>query len=278
VTGFSLCVIGNSHTAAVWQAWKSGAVAANAGFSMTVFASQANSVEMEHRDRSLVPINPTVSRMFGLTSGGKDRIEIDKYDAFLLVGLGYGIDLARTLGRCSVVEHLAHGSAETVVSHACLIGVIRAHNAKSPALKFATRIRADSAAPILIYPTPFRPETGLFKRDDPCISDRTLLDNIMPRSMAAVSELASEYGCEVIWQHPETVALPGLTKAEFAKGAVKLKGNPEQRNKHVNPDFAVLSLRAILQRLGQAAPGSARDHVTGHDIEPETREFVPPAT
>jgi len=277
VTGFSLCVIGTSHAGAVWQAWKSGAIAAREGFSMVVFASQATTIEMEHRDCSLIPVNPTVSTMFALTSGGKDRIEIDKYDAFLLVGLGWGIDLARTFTRCNVVEHLAHGPADTVVSHACLVEMIRAHNTKALALTVARQIRADSAAPILIYPTPFRPETMLSEESDPCLSDRALLDNIMPRSIAAVSELGVQHGCEVFWQHPETVALPGLTKARFAKGAVNLRESIERDSKHVNPDFAVLSLQAILQRLGQAAPGGMPDRINNHDAGPDAREFIQPA-
>ena len=272
MTGFSLCVIGNSHAGAVWQAWKSGAIAARQDFSMTVFASQASTVELEHRDRSLVPVNPAVTQMFGLTSGGKERIEIDKYDAFLLVSLGFGIDLARTFTRCNVVEHLAHGSSDTLVSHACLVEIIRDHSAKSAALTFAKQIRADSAAPILIYPTPFRPETMLSEENDPCLTDRALLDNIMPRIVAAMSKLASQSDCEVFWQDPETVALPGLTKARYAKGAVNLRSSIERDSKHVNPDFAVPSLRAVLQRLGQAAPESVPDYVNSNDTEPETRE------
>jgi hypothetical protein len=255
VTGFSLCVIGNSHAGAIWQAWKSGAIAARAGFSITVFASQASSVELVRRDGALVPVNPLVSKMFAYTSGGKTSIEISAYDAFLLAGLGFGIDLARTFSRCSVVEHLEHGPVETLVSHACLAEVVRAHNGKSAALKFATEIRADSAKPIMIYPTPFRPEPTVSDWNDPCLTDRALLERILPRSMEASSELAGEYGCEVFWQHPATVSLPGLTKAEFAKGAVNLRASLENKSKHVNPDFAVLSLEAILARLEQTAPG-----------------------
>jgi hypothetical protein len=257
VTTFSLCVIGNSHAGAVWQAWKSGAVAASAGFSITVFASQASSVELAHRDGALVPVNPLVSKMFAYTSGGKTAIEIGAYDAFLLVGLGFGIDLARTFSRCSVVEHLAHGPAETLVSHACLVEIIRAHNAKSAALKFAREIRTESSKPILIYPTPFRPEPTVSDWNEPCLTDGALLENIMPRSVDAVSELAREHGCEVFWQHPATVSQPGLTKARFAKGAVNLRASLENKSKHVNPDFAVLSLQAILRRLDQGAPGRA---------------------
>lgn len=277
MSGFSLCVIGNSHAGAVWQAWKSGAVAASAGFSMTIFASQSNSIDLDHRNRSFIPLNPTVKEMFAFTSGGEDRIEIDKYDAFLLVGLSWGIDLPRIFARCSVVEHLAHQPADTVVSHACLVEIIRAQNKRTAALKIARQIRADSAAPILIYPAPFPPETALTEQSDPCLSDLVLLDNIMPRGIAAVSELASEHGCEVFWQHPETVALPGLTKARFAKGAVNLRSSKENLDKHVNPDFAALSLRAILQRLGQAPPESASDHVSSHGTEPEGRAFAGPA-
>lgn len=278
MTGFSLCVIGNSHAGAVWQAWKSGAIAARQDFSMTVFAAQASTVDLEHRDRSLVPTSPDVSQMFGLTSGGKNRIEIDKYDAFLLVSLGWAIDLARIFTRCNVVEHLAHGPASTVVvSHACLVEMIKEHNAKSAALALAKQIRTDSAAPILIYPTPFRPETMLSEENDPCLTDRALLENIIPRSIAALSELASQHDCEVFWQHPETVALPGLTKAKFAKGAVNLKSSIERDDsKHVNPDFAALSLQTILQHLGQAAPGSVPDHSTGHATGSEARAFAQP--
>ena len=274
MNGFSLCVIGNSHAGAVWQAWKSGAVAVKTGFSMTVFASHAGSVDLDHRDRSLIPTDPTVSKMLAFTSGGRDRIEIDKYDAFLFAGLGWGIDLGRIFKHCSVVEHLSHGRADAVVSHACLVGVIKARAAKSVALKFARQIRSDSAAPILIYPTPFPPETMLSELSDPCLRDPALLNNIVPRGMAALPELAGQHGCEVFWQHPETVALPGLTKAKFVKGAVSLKGSLENERRHVNPDFAVFSLREILQRLGQATPESAPDHINSHRTAPETRAFA----
>jgi hypothetical protein len=267
-------VIGNSHAGAVWQAWKSGAIAARQDFSMTVFASHGSSVELRHRDGSLIPANPTASKMFALTSGGQDRIEIDKYDAFLLAGLGSGIDLGRIFKYSSVVEHLAHKPAETVVSHACLVEIIRARFAKSAALEIARDIRADSAAPILIYPTPFPPETMLSEQSDPCLSDPAILNNIVPRGMAAVSELAGQYDCEVFWQHPETVALPGQTKAEFAKGAFGLTSSLENESRHVNPDFAVFSLRAILQRLGQAASVSVPDHVESHDTGQEARALA----
>jgi hypothetical protein len=214
-------------------------------------------------------VNPLVGKMFAYTSGGKTSIALGEYDAFLLAGLGFGIDLARMFSRCNVVEHLAQGRTDAVVSHACLVEIIKAHNAKSAALKFAKEIRADSSKPILIYPTPFRPESSVPGWNDPCLTNQALLENIMPRSMAATSKLASEHGCEVFWQHPATVSLPGLTKARFAKGAVNLRASLENQSKHVNPDFAVLSLQAILWRLDQAAPGRVLDRT--HDANAELR-------
>ena len=92
--------------------------------------------------------------------------------------------------------------------------------------------------------------------------------------MAALEKLASQNDCEVIWQHPETVALPGMTKAKYAKGAVNLRASTERDSKHVNPDFAVLSLQAVLERLGQAAPEGAPDYANNHDTGQEARALA----
>jgi hypothetical protein len=51
--------------------------------------------------------------------------------------------------------------------------------------------------------------------------------------------------------------MPGLTKAIFGKGAVALKRSIENDTKHVNPEFAALSLQRIIERLGQADPAGA---------------------
>src|SRR5215471_8339706 len=189
MTAFSLCVIGNSHAGAIWQAWKSGAVAARPGFTMTVFASQASSVELDYRDGALVPLNQVVREMFAYTSGGKTSVEIGDYDAFLLVSLGFGVDMARVFSRCSVVEHLDKGPVETLVSHACILEMLRDQNATSTALELAKAIRTDSAKPILIYPTPFRPESTIQEWNDPCLTDPALLESIVPRSMETATLL-----------------------------------------------------------------------------------------
>jgi hypothetical protein len=253
---FSLCVIGDSHTAAVWRALKSGVIDVSPGFSVTVFAAQANAVDLMPRDGALFPDNPAVSKMMAYTSGGKDRIEIKAYDAFLVVGLGFGIDIGRAFGRYSIAEHLPDDSRAMVLSHTCLIEGFRAHAEKTGALQFVDDIRAETDVPILVYPVPFRPADPRAESDDPCLSNRPLLEDLVGRSMAALSELGRDHGCEVFWQHKWTVGQPGFTKPEFAVGAVNLRDSQEKIGKHVNPDFAVLCLRPILRRLDGLAPGS----------------------
>lgn len=86
-----LCVIGNSHIAALKLGWDRLIAEAVPGWDTVepVFFG-APSDGMRHvglQGTALVPTRPKIAGHFRALSGGYDRIELSRFDAFLLVGL-----------------------------------------------------------------------------------------------------------------------------------------------------------------------------------------------
>src|ERR1700748_2002214 len=87
---YSICVIGNSHTAAFKQAWDNRAPAVADGVSLTFFAARSQYLDtLVYEPGAFVSRDPELSERLRLTSGGKDRIDLADYDAFVLIGMGY---------------------------------------------------------------------------------------------------------------------------------------------------------------------------------------------
>jgi hypothetical protein len=73
--GYSICVIGNSHTAAIKQAWTSRAPPVLPGVSMTFFAASANLLpELDLRDGKWIPNTPDLKAKLAYSSGGAEHI------------------------------------------------------------------------------------------------------------------------------------------------------------------------------------------------------------
>lgn len=84
-----LCLIGNSHLAAIKLAWDDVAQQPHyRHMEMDFFSSPQNSIgELAYSDNRLMPTTPAMKKMLMLTSGGKESIDLAGYDCFLLYGL-----------------------------------------------------------------------------------------------------------------------------------------------------------------------------------------------
>lgn len=263
MNGYSLCIIGNSHTAAIKQAWTNRAPAVAPDFSLTFFAARAPQFKaLDCRQSALVPSDGEFEDRLRMTSGGKDRIEIDRYDAFVLIGLGFRINMITLCGECGVVEHLQWGPVERLLSHACFASVIETALMDSVAIGLLDKIRAVSNRPVLICPSPFRSEKELREsphRVRPRLSDAEFYRPIVAQTKAIAERIAAERGGEMVWQDDATIATPGFTKAEFAAGALRLQTpagrTPGDDGQHMNEDFGALMLSAILARLNALSGG-----------------------
>ncbi|WP_198036700.1 hypothetical protein [Halomonas sp. GT] len=82
-----ICVIGNSHVGALKRAWKS-MPDRHSSATITFFASRGKSLEGLVADGGkLIPETEALKKSLEFTSGGKQLIDPDEYDIFLVYGL-----------------------------------------------------------------------------------------------------------------------------------------------------------------------------------------------
>ncbi len=259
---YAICVLGNSHTAALKRAWEKYAPAVAEGVSLTFFAAANAQLEsLAFRDGMLVPLNSEIEAKLRLTSGGKNRIEIARYDAFILVSLGFGINVTKLCGDLGIAEHLKWGTAEHLLSRACFTAVIEAFLERCMAVQMTDRIRAISDGPVLVCPTPFLPESAarvLEMSEDPRFGNPGFLASTVALCREAAATLMARHRAEVVWQDDSTLARPGLTKPEFSINAARLNTeneSPGEDERHMNENYGHLVLMRAFERLDALSGG-----------------------
>lgn len=86
-----LCVISNSYIASLKLGWDHSHTT-HPDVEVDFFGSPAQTMKsLEIEGRTLVSRDPKVAEMFRYTSGGREIIEVDKYDRFLIYGAGLSI-------------------------------------------------------------------------------------------------------------------------------------------------------------------------------------------
>ncbi len=86
-----VCVIGNSQISTIKLGWDASK-ARYPAVELSFFGSIAQSLNSARADgRSIVPTSKDLERAFRLTSGGSDRLCVDDYDIFLIVGSGLAV-------------------------------------------------------------------------------------------------------------------------------------------------------------------------------------------
>jgi len=85
-----ICVIGNSHSAALKLAFENQLVAEfGRRFSITFFAARSMTLKgLQLNGASLIPTSDELSAAIAQTSGGLNVIDLEEYDAFIIYGLG----------------------------------------------------------------------------------------------------------------------------------------------------------------------------------------------
>lgn len=260
---FSICILGSSHTGCIVTAWRKRAFPVTDNVSVTFFASRALSLsDLELQGRALVPRSENIRRGIVYTSGGKEQIDIDAYDAFVTVALGFSIKLSELCQEYGTAQHLKWGPVPSLVSQACFHETIKRSLADSLYLKLTDKIRGVSSAPILNVVKPYPPQTALDEaplKSSARMHDPVFLGELLAQSKSAAQELSAEHNSEVLWPPPDTMGLPGFTKPEFAQGALALvkkpRGNADEDGKHMNEEYGYHILNAIFARLDEMAGG-----------------------
>jgi hypothetical protein len=211
------------------------------------------------KDRALVAPGSLLEGKLAQTSGGKSSIDADAYDAFVMVGNGFGVDVPKLLEGMGIAEHLQWGPVDNLVSHACFGASARATLESCTAIILADMLRTIFDGPMLMLAAPFRPQKVLDTpelRDDRRLSDRKALDIVVAQTIAAASVIWFARNIELFWQDASTGGLPGFTREEFWKVPserdVKL-GREDMR--HMNEEYGLMALRSLFHRLDELSNG-----------------------
>jgi hypothetical protein len=260
VTPYAVCVIGNSHSAAFAKAWTERVEPGLPGVSMTFFAASSQRLRhLVHEDGALTTHEPELAEALAAASGGKTRIEIAAYDAFLLVGLGMRITVPSLCGPFGTIGHRSWGPVETLVSEACFGAMVEAALQESQAFGLIDQIRAAGPRPALLCATPFRSDEEAsysFRNRNRRFADDTFRGKVIAQCQQIGSALAARHGGEFVWQDESTISMPGFTKAEFARGAHRLAESEMDDGLHMNMDFGQIMLTRALGRLDEISGGA----------------------
>ncbi len=255
MSAYRVCVLGNSHSAALHMAWTNRLAGTMPGVALSFFAAKSQLLRnLSLEDGKLLPRDADLADALVLSSGGLSHVEIGRYDAFLLAGLGVRITLTALCQEHGTVAHRKWGEVETLVSEACFAAMLEAGLADNPAFWLLDRIReTGSTAPVLICPTPFYSDVELdrrFMRRHARLGDPAFRAMVIEQGRALATALAARRGGEMLWQDESTIASPGYTKREFARAALRLGKEASEDGKHMNEDFGAIVLANALTRLG----------------------------
>ena len=259
VTPYSVCVIGNSHTAAFAQAWKSHLEPELPGVSLTFFAANLQKlVHLVYEDGAFTTHDKELAEGLAMTSGGLTRAEIAAYDAFLLVGLGLRITVTSLCGQYGTVQHRAWGPVGTLVSNAVFAAMVEGALKEPQPFWILEKIRAAGTQPVLLCATPFRSDKEVswsFTRKNRRFADDTFRSKVIAQCQEIGSALAVRHGAEFVWQDESTISVPGFTKAEYAQGALRLGKARLEDGLHMNEEFGRVMLMRALTRLDEVSGG-----------------------
>ena len=256
-TPLSVCVLGNSHVGCMVTAWRRRAFAARDDIALTFFAARGLALgKLKLKKRSLIPTDEELARNIAYTSGGKERIRIPDYDVFVIVALGFAIEMGETNRGFGTVEHQQRGLASIPLSGACYRETIKAEFNDKPYMRLTRDIRSVSDAPIIHVPKPFPSESVL---SDAPFSSRPEMHNDAYLSTelgifkTATEELSTAQRAAVVWPPAATMGIPGFTKAEYARDSLNLHDTPRDSTnddgKHMNEEYGFRMLNTVFEKL-----------------------------
>lgn len=277
-----VAVIGNSHLAALKLGSDHPGVVPDWA-DLTFFGAAAGGLwNLRGRDGVLIPETGPLTVALKRTSGGKSVIDLNDYDAYLLVGMMFGLgELVPGLR-----DHRPpglHTSDYTLVSRSFLAAAAADRLGRSLAVITARKIRRFTDAPIVIVPEPL---------PDPAVADPSPDAAYYQAGIWSSPELVQlmtalyDEGCRgieaehgvVILSQPEETRQGGVfTKPELAAGGLAEARTIFQRdeNEDAHDDFhmnAAYGAVVLAEALGQVEV-LTRDHVKTMKLK-EKREPV----
>lgn len=262
-----LCIIGNSHVACLKLA--QGQEGAGEGLPPTdYFAASANRTAAIRVTGAghLAVGRGRAGRQMAATSGGRERIDVQDYDAFAFVGIGFEFrDFLRAFQAHCLYRHRDWQAGRAILSDGAFGDLLRSFYVQRPTYRLVREIAAlRPAARFAILPGPFPVRAALGEPQHAALrslGDTEYFSEIARLYADCAAAAARSVGARFVPQDPNTLAAPGFTAERFNAGAVGLQapGSADATNWysekgardpwHMNPDFGrtrLADLRAAL--------------------------------
>jgi len=237
-----ICVIGNSHLAALKQAWDQLTFDYRE-IELVFFGARASAMtHLEVQNGCLVPTNEETRQDIYFTSGGQSLIDINGFDAVLLYGLACDTHIFSP----ALATHRVGNIADTtrkIMSLSCFTRICEDRVRRSLMFKIASLVRSVSGVPIFISPSPFPSRS--------CVEDTSGKWNILAANYCQPIQQGYYDGINRAFQSFEGIFLPQpgdtvtdflFTKTQFSKGSIRLieglsSAHPDDDYNHMNKDY-----------------------------------------
>jgi hypothetical protein len=252
-----ILALGNSHAAAMRFGWeKIGAC--HPGTEIDIFAQHARDYAVAALSKGGVLSSdtaPILQFFHGGRTGRSDSVSVTGYDAYVLIGLGFGpINVFRTYRRFSFFG--LNGKRRQVLSRENFVKAVRKPVMESGAMHLAMLLMPLSR-PVIIVPTPLPNLKGLDDQEqekmEPFRAAVAAGDDaaLMEVYHSVVKELAAG-GIRVIDQPAETRAsvvatLPSYSENAPGPGYDDIR--PSDDYMHMNADYGAVIWRHVLAEL-----------------------------
>lgn len=196
-----LCVLGNSHVAALKLGYR--------GNDAIFFASPSRTLRtLQPQAGELISTDPDVRRRLAKSSGGTESIRVADFDAFLVVGCVLGFASATGIYKSHrLSRHVEDG--EQVISEAALRKAAHGLIAQSLARRLADLLRSIGARNVAIVPEPLPTATVVSAR--PWLANEEIGTTLMEVYLHSLADVPHE-----LIEQPAHTKLGMFTRREFS--------------------------------------------------------------
>jgi hypothetical protein len=262
-----ICVIGNSHVAAVKTGWDR-IQHEFPRVEMTYFAARARYMrDLRVRGGILEAATEQLRKLIASTSGGESTIDPSHYDGFLVVGSQLGlVYMLHMFASYRLFGFMGSTPGATMLSEACFHETARAQIDRSLAICLVRRLRSITGKPICVCPEPLLDERApqfepFWQRDAEL--GYSLLSGLFDEK---INQLQQELNFKFIPQPGKTVANEIFTAQEYKSGSIRLQPGFDAKHDetdlmHMNSKYGALVIRSVMAEGFSLRPEPAVEYV-----------------
>lgn len=253
-----VCILGNSHLAALRDAWSEHSEKFPDLVPTWFGASRDQLGNMVARKGLLRPKTQRLAESLKWTSGGLEFLDPRNYDAFVIVGLGPSFTAAARIYRAFRTSTQSQDpKPRYLISQAGYHATLDGQVVSSVAIVLAGLVRSLTDAPIFVISDPLPAENALESRERALWSQllatgdgAKLLSQFLRLTSARVHELPATY----IEQPEQTRAQQMFSRDDLRRGAARMREDgdiafTDEDYGHLGPEYGLAMLRELEQRI-----------------------------